>query len=239
MHPTVFGALAAWPSGAVTHGQICGGAVDRTVFLVRHPLVAAWSDFQRAFSKVGDAPGQDGGHQAALKRNGRWHSAWRAAMLTYAADWASMWKPGKKMYADWLAGHRGANHTLVVRFEDLANTSTRDANIEAILDFAGAPAPADRLACAAFRSDHPAIHRPKAPGSVKAKEAWPAYLVAKAWAAVRTYAVPLGYTKGLRARPISSDLTVLGLDETMLVRSGTRRRRPPPPPDWMAAGGAS
>ncbi|KAH8069430.1 hypothetical protein JL721_5993 [Aureococcus anophagefferens] len=146
VHPTMAGYMEPRRSDGkvnfVGANPMCSGLVDRAIFLVRYPMAAFWSDWQRrkAVAVRGpDGPGDK--HVAAIPLK-----AWRDelkrgweddARKKYAVEYAAMWRASSP-YGAWLRDHPGPAHTHFLKFERLADPRTRVAALEAALAFARA-----------------------------------------------------------------------------------------------------
>lgn len=175
---------------------LCGGRVDRAVFLVRHPMPSFWGDWQRR--RTYQTKKSHDHHSGLSKRawDGATKKAWeREAVDFYAKRYRTMWLPREMTYGAWLAQF-SADHTLVLKFEALASAGDREAALAEALAFAGVDAAAAAVACAFPRADNPATHRPRDPSLVGAATAWTPALLDTVWRIVGDRAARLGYAKG-------------------------------------------
>ena len=200
----------------------CLGAVDRAILLVRHPLAAIWSDYQR--QQFAAERMIEGGHNATLARVA---SDWAVAAADMANQYAMLHgsrqlhppclRPGCKCgtvrqydpcqwYSDQLTREDAIEYTdwqrdpskrsTYLRYEDLVDPARREAALRAALRFAGFEVAADRIACAFTAADDVGnVHRASS-GGLTATQAFrllrPTERLA-IWKEVSAAATPLGY----------------------------------------------
>ena len=122
---------------------VCDSRVSAVVMLVRHPLSAAWAQYQR-----------EAVHGAS----------WASRSLALVAKWSGLWHHRKGRYSKWMAAYGTGSYHLV-RFEDLTNPLLRHIELQAIVDFIGLNATSNSIACAfsselaeSFRRERTSLH---------------------------------------------------------------------------------
>mmetsp|Transcript_54175 Transcript_54175/g.69618 ORF Transcript_54175/g.69618 Transcript_54175/m.69618 type:complete len:1738 (+) Transcript_54175:104-5317(+) len=153
------------PSSNLTH-PITG--VRRVVLLVRHPLEAIWSEFQRrnAGSHVGTATIL---RAADFERfSGCMACRWIHYLLKHFELASELRISGDQAVR---SGGKGVK-VHVLRYERLKNKSTYLSELASVLSFLGVEVPSpERLGCAGFLARHSAVHRPK-PTAFKLKDVY-------------------------------------------------------------------
>ena len=192
----------------------CDGRVRSSIFLVRHPFDAIWSDYQRvagsglhnkAMSDV------DGPHFAAfaLARARQYVRFFRMlgdsevpsarSCPPVGERWdEKFYAPGSQSYANF--ANQPGHAAMWVRYEDLTSRDLRQAELARMLRFAGLPiVDAQRLELAFNGSDLHATHRGSNGGArLRAKDIFNSVpgLAAQAWSLMGGFASQLGYSVG-------------------------------------------
>ena len=192
--------------------SVCKGRVSTAVMIVRHPIPAIWSEFQRGVSEgsnehgVGSSlsvlPDNWPGQAIALARAYRvLHSTSRPCNSWGHGQRCSYWMTeylqpsfGGVPYGDWLRDpYRRATY---LYFESITNPSRREEALATALRFAGFNATSERIRCAFAQSDLPSIHRSGQRG-LSAREAFSRHpwVEAAVWGEVKEAATALGYAR--------------------------------------------
>ena len=203
--------------------NVCAGKIMRAILLVRHPLRAAWSEFQRMAAQAGCFAGGGGDVSPASKTMGhvatiplsQWTPELRAQWLAFhppfLSKWAAVWRPNGA-YDDFLVqkiSKRGTGNlsrrALVLRFETLheCDTTVRTAALRSVLNFmrVGKSKSQRHIDCAFAALQHDSVRRAmKRPrderSSVSATLAYGGTVGSKAWALVADVATLFGYECG-------------------------------------------
>ena len=200
VHPTFAGSMAI-DSGSgranfVGANLMCGGAIAKAIFLVRHPMTAFWSDYQR--KRLHRAGRAEHNHHSAIT-TAAWpkiRPAWeREASQVYAVEYRDMWRPEKMSYGRWLQDHLGSTDTEFLKFEELIDKDRRIDALRRTVSFSGFEVDNRTLECAFLHADEPAMHRPRGPNLVDATVAWRPQLLDTVWPIVGEHASKLGYGK--------------------------------------------
>ena len=194
--------------------ELCGGLIDSAIMLVRHPMPAIWSDVQRqvavqrgekdiahgAGSSLSQLPSNFAALAKALAREFALLHTPSAARLSCSGACGDVWfgeqltRSDAVRYPDW--SRDATKRSTILRFEDLADPSLREAALAEALRFAGFEASADRVACAFEQSDQSSTHRSATKG-LSARQAFardPA-VEEVVWREVAAAASELGYER--------------------------------------------
>lgn len=131
---------------------ICDRRVLKAVIVTRHPVSAAWAEFQRRYFRTK----KRNQHVTALTHKGDWLPSWLSTAPRLVRSWSNAWNGD---YAAWMAAYGNGSY-FIVRFEDLVDPAAQQLQLKRAIDYIGLAATNDAVACA-FSSDlAEAFHRP-------------------------------------------------------------------------------
>ena len=185
--------------------RICGGGDLRVIIIVRHPLAAFWSEFKREVTLGTDpTPGE---FQRDMHR-------WHESLANQSAQWAELWREPFGEYAHWFHTQPRSN-TLLLRYEDLLNTSRLPDLVAEMLRFVLVAPNASLISCGISllhaQTRTAWAKRSQVPfdaARVTLREALAVDVkkTRQAWNAVKPYARRLGYAVDPNTPPLPLDL---------------------------------
>jgi hypothetical protein len=250
--PESYLTMTRHPTSNLTHPVTL---VRRVVLLVRHPLDAIWSEFQRrhAGSHVGVTTSLRASEFEAF--SGCMACRWIQYLLKHFQLASEFGISGDRSVSSGIGGKGIRVH--VMRYERLKNKDTYLTELASALSFLGAEVPSpERLGCAGFLAKHSAVHRAK-PQEFKLRDVYNAIpgLSCRLWHILsqnHPAAALLLRLFGYESYAVECDsnpmLTVCGdiMDDTKLpiqtcagrqtLSFSPRHDRPPPPSTHIGAG---